>query len=202
LQDIANAGNTVLANNGFPTHEIDQYRMFIGSGITVLMERALPKDQRDPETAAHLADEFQEEYGRNGNAYTKPYPGVADMLNALQARHMKLAVLSNKPHEFTQQCVNEFLSRWTFQVVLGNNDTLPPKPDPTGALQIAGKWNLSPSQILYLGDSDIDMRTAKAAGMFPVGALWGFRSKEELLENGAQALIQKPLDILAYINPS
>jgi phosphoglycolate phosphatase len=199
LQDIAHSGNAVLANNGFPTHEINQYRMFIGSGITVLMARALPEDQRDPETAAHLADEFQKEYGRNGNAYTKLYPGIAEMLSGLQAHHLKLAVLSNKPHEFTRQCVNEFLHHWTFEAVLGYNDIIPPKPDPTGALQIVGKWNLSPSRILYLGDSGIDMQTAKTARMFPIGALWGFRSKEELLENGAKALIQKPQDILAYI---
>jgi phosphoglycolate phosphatase len=146
-----------------------------------------------------LADEFQKEYGRNGNAYTRPYPGIADMLNELQVRHIRLAILSNKPHEFTQQCVKEFLYHWTFEVVLGYHDTIPPKPDPTGALRIADQCHLSPSRILYVGDSGIDMQTAKAVGMFPMGALWGFRSKEELLKNGAQALIQKPQDLLVHI---
>ena len=198
LQDIADAGNTVLANNGFPIHKTDSYRTFIGSGLNILMSRALSPEKRDPETAARLAEAFREEYARNWGVTTKPYPGVSEMLDGLQTRHIKLAVLSNKPDDFTKLCVKGLLPNWEFEAVMGYNDAIPPKPDPTGALQIAGQMNLTPSKILYLGDTDIDIRTAIAAGMSPVGALWGFRSREELMENGAKALLQRPQDILAF----
>lgn len=202
LQDIANAGNTVLANNGFPIHRTDDYRGFIGSGINKLISRALPRNNQNPETVVTLAEEFRVEYSHTWNVTTRVYPGVPEMLDGLQAQSIKLAVLSNKPHDFTQQCVDGLLNDWTFEAVMGYNDKIPPKPDPKGALQIAGKLNSPPSRILYLGDTDIDMKTAIAAGMFPLGALWGFRSKEELFENGAKALLQRPQDILSFFNPS
>ncbi len=200
LQDIANAGNTVLANNGFPIHETDEYRTFIGSGLDKLISRALPHDKKNPETVVALVEEFRVEYGHKWNVTTRPYSGVPEMLDGLHARHVKLAVLSNKPHDFAQQCVGSLLNGWTFKAVMGYNDDIPPKPSPKGALQIADKLNLPSSQIVYLGDSDIDMKTAIAAGMFPIGALWGFRSKEELLENGAKAVLQRPQDILAFFD--
>ncbi|MBN1847429.1 MAG: HAD family hydrolase [Deltaproteobacteria bacterium] len=198
LRDIADAGNAVLAGNGFPTHDVDAYRGFIGSGVPTLMNRALPKEKRNLETATRLADEFREEYNRNWNVSTKPYPGVAEMLDQLQSLSIKRAVLSNKPHDFAKLCVNGLLSSWTFDAVMGYNDQTPPKPDPKGALRIAARLKLSPSRILYVGDSDIDMRTAITAEMYPIGVLWGFRSKEELLENGARALLEKPQDLLAF----
>lgn len=200
LQDIANAANTVLANNGFPIHQIDDYRRFIGSGINKLISRALPRDKQNPETVVALAEEFRAEYGRHWNVTTRVYSGVPEMLDGLKVRRIRLAVLSNKPHDFTQQCVDSLLHGWTFKAVMGYNDKIPPKPDPNGAIQIASKLNLPPSRILVLGDSDIDMKTAIAAGMFPVGALWGFRSREELLENGAKAVLQRPQDILAFFD--
>ena len=107
-----------------------------------------------------------------------------------------MAILSNKPHEFTKVCVAELLPRWHFEVVLGQRNTVPPKPDPAGALEVAAQLQISPSDIIYLGDSEVDMKTAAAASMFPVGAAWGFRPADELLTSGCRALINQPLELL------
>jgi phosphoglycolate phosphatase len=110
-----------------------------------------------------------------------------------------MAVLSNKPDEFTRLCVARLLSGWTFAAVQGATPALPRKPDPRGALAIAAQLNLAPGDVLYLGDTNTDMQTAVAAGMFPVGALWGFRTAEELLATGAAALATTPTEVLAWI---
>ena len=200
LEDIANSANTVLARHGFPTHNLDDYRNFVGDGVTTLITRVLPGEKRHDDTIAECVRAFREEYSRNWNVKTTPYDGVAEMLDELAARHLKLAVLSNKPDDFTKKCVIELLPDWTFEIVLGLHSGIPPKPDPTGARQIAEHLSVPPSRILYVGDSGVDMKTAIAAGMFPVGVLWGFRSREELQDNGAQALIQRPQDILAVLS--
>lgn len=199
LEDIADSANRVLSNHDFSTHKPDDYRMFVGSGISELMTRALPEEERDPDTIDVYVKEYRQEYARNWNKKTKPYMGIAGMLDKLVSRHIKIAVLSNKLHAFTKQCVDELLPRWKFDVVMGFKNKIPLKPDPTSALQIAKQLNLSPSQILYVGDSAIDMKTAVAAGMHPVGVLWGFRSKDELQKNGAKTLIGRPEAILELL---
>jgi len=200
LRDIANAANTVLAGHGIPTRDIDEYRYFVGDGMRMLIHRALPEGKRSGETMDDLVEEFRRVYVRNWNVTTRPYPGVSDMLDAVSSRPLGLAVLSNKPDNFTKMCVTEFLSAWTFDVVLGSRPEAPRKPDPTTALAIARTLGVVPKQILYLGDSAVDMKTATAAGMFPVGALWGFRSRTELEESGAQALIERPADLVPLLH--
>ncbi len=110
-----------------------------------------------------------------------------------------MTVLSNKAHDLTEMMVSRMLARWHFEMVLGALPSIPKKPDPAAALQIARQLALSPSEFIYLGDSDVDMKTASAAGMYPVGALWGFRSADELQAGGAKALIAQPLDLLRLI---
>ena len=127
---------------------------------------------------------------------TRLYDGVPEMLDALTGRGLRIAVVSNKPDDFTKQCVAYFLPNWRFDAVIGQRDEIPHKPDPAGALEAAERLNIHTGDCLYLGDSAVDMKTAVAAGMFPVGALWGFRSAKELRENGAQVLIKRPLEVL------
>jgi len=196
LEDLGNAVNRVLSEKGFPTHKLDAYRYFIGEGTAMLITRALPKEKGNDSTIHACQEAFLKDYGNNWNVKTRPYDGVTEMLDALTARRLKIAVLSNKPHEFTERCVTDLLPTWAFDVVLGESNTVPQKPDPAGALKVAKCLKIPPADFLYLGDSAIDMKTAIAAGMFPVGALWGFRSIEELQESGAQALIERPLEIL------
>ena len=201
LQDLADSTNTVLAGCGFPTHDTDAYRTFVGDGVTKLFQRVLPPDVRRAEVIASCAATFREVYGQRWNVHTRPYDGIPELLQWLAARHVTLAVLSNKPDDFTQRCVREFLADYEFDVVLGQRDGQPLKPDPAGALAIRDRLGLSAKQIVYLGDTDVDMQTARAAGMFPVGALWGFRTREELLAGGAQAVLQHPLELVRIFDP-
>ena len=196
LEDLGNSVNSVLARRDLPTHALDEYRYFVGDGTAMLITRALPQGKRNDETVRACLEELREAYGRNWNVNTRPYEGIPEMLDALTEHGLKMAVLSNKQHEFTRLCVADLLSNWTFDVVFGQRDEVRRKPDPTGALEVAERLNLPPADFLYLGDSAVDMKTATAAGMFPVGVLWGFRPAEELKEVGARALIERPLEIL------
>ena len=159
LEDLGNAANCVLAGKGFPIHTLETYRYFVGDGVTMLMNRALPEDNRNDDTIRACVRAFREEYGRNWHVKTRPYDGVPEMLDALVAHGLKMAVLSNKPDEFTKQCVTEFLPDWTFDMVLGQSNSVPLKPDPSGAREIAKCLNISPSNFIYLGDTAIDMKT-------------------------------------------
>jgi phosphoglycolate phosphatase len=200
LDDIANSANSVLSRYGFPTHAVDAYRWFVGDGVTMLMARALPAERRTDDNITSCAKAFREVYRRNWNVHTRPYNGIPELLNALSARDVEMAVLSNKPHDFTKLCVQEFLGEWPFEMVLGLRHGVPQKPDPAGALKIAARLARAPARILYLGDSAVDMKTAVNAGMFPLGALWGFRALEELLENGAGGIVETPMDVLGYLD--
>ena len=199
LEDLADAVNRTLAAHGFPTHSVDAYRYIIGDGSKKLIERALPPEHRDRETVAGCFEAYRHDYRQNWNVKTKLFEGIPEMLHRLTERRLKMAVLSNKPHEFTQQCVAELLAPWHFEPILGQRENVPLKPDPAGALEIVRQFNLPPSDFLYLGDSAVDMQTATAAGMFAVGACWGFRTATELRQSGAKKLIEKPAELLCLI---
>ena len=196
LHDIADSANAVLAGHGFPTYAATMYRQFVGEGVATLLARALPADCRDPQRIAQYAAEFREVYGQKWNVHTQPYEGIVPLLDKLSAEHVPMAVLSNKPDEFTQKCVRQYLPRAGFAAVVGQRDTHPRKPDPTAALALACQLSVPADQFLYLGDSAVDMETARRAGMQPIGAGWGFRSRQELRDGGAAAIIDHPLDLL------
>ena len=199
LDDIGSCANRVLKKRGFPGHETSEYRYFIGDGAAMLIQRALPEKNRDPDTVAAGVKEFKALYQKNCDLRTVLYPGIPELLDELAVRKTKKAVLSNKPHELTVRSVKNLLSKWRFDFVFGQRDHAPRKPDPAGALEIAAHLDILPSDFLYLGDSSVDMKTAVSAGMFPVGALWGYREEEELRENGARMLINNPHEILELI---
>jgi len=121
---------------------------------------------------------------------------VTELLDSLVRKGIRMAILSNKPHEFTELMVSKLLSKWQFEIVLGALPGTPKKPDPAVALEIAKRMEIPPAEYLYLGDSDVDMQTATAADMYPAGALWGFRTGEELLHGGAKILIKHPAELL------
>jgi phosphoglycolate phosphatase len=198
LHDLGNAVNRVLSKHNLPTHELDAYRYFVGDGSKMLIIRALPGNQRYEELIETCLDEFKNDYEQNWNIETSVYSGIPDLLDAVSSRGIKLAVLSNKPHKFTQNCVQHYFPKWTFDVVLGQQPAIPQKPHPAGALAIAKQMKIAPSDFCYVGDSAVDMKTACASGMFPIGVLWGFRQLEELKASGAAALVGQPLDVLNY----
>lgn len=199
LEDLGNSVNRVLAERGFPVHDLDRYRYFVGDGVLMLITRALPKQKQKNDVIHACVDAFQKDYSQNWMAKTRLYDGIAEMLDELIVQNMKLAVLSNKPHKFTKRCVDELLSNWKFEIVLGQRDNVPRKPSPEGALEIVENLNTKPENVLYLGDSAVDMQTAVAAGMFPVGVLWGFRSMKELQDAGAKVLIERPSEVLPLL---
>jgi len=199
LADIGNAMNRTLAKEGFPIHPLEAYRYFVGDGVTMLVTRALPPESRNPATIQRCLQVYRTDFNQNWNIQTRPYAGIPEMLDALVKREVKMAILTNKPYDFTQLCVAEFLSPWKFEMVIGERADLPKKPDPTGALEIARRFQLPPSEILYLGDTAVDMQTARAAHIVPVGVLWGFRPREELQASGAQVLLNQPLEILSLL---
>lgn len=199
LEDLADSCNSVLQIKGFPTHSIEAYRNFVGSGAAMLVSRALPDDRQDDDLKADCLKAFIKEYEYRWKEKTMPYKEVPEMLDALVDKNIKMTVLSNKPHDFTKLCVKEFFPKWKFAIVQGHSNIIPLKPDPKGACEIARSMNILPCEFLYLGDSGIDMITAVRAGMFPVGALWGFRSEEELRKNGALKVINRPTDVLNFI---
>ena len=200
LEDLGNAMNSILAKNNLPTHNIDTYRNFVGDGVEMLVTRALPCDKTNSDAIRTYTRAFRDEYDRGWNVKTKPYDGIGELLNELKLRGLKIAVLSNKPDIYTNRCVSEFLPNWKFDMVLGQQDSFPKKPDPAGAIRISKYLKITPENIIYLGDTATDMQTAIVAGMYPVGALWGFRSEKELQENGAKALVKKPQDILEILS--
>ena len=203
LADIANSANSALARYGSPPRGADEYRYFVGEGVTVLISRALPAEKRNDDIISDCVKAFRESYSLNWNVNTKPYDGVMELLDELTSKQVKMTILSNKPDNFTKRCVRELLPYKRFEMVLGQREGIPMKPDPAGALEIAETLGIASSQFLYLGDSGLDMQTATRAGMFPVGAAWGFRSEEELRTHGAQVVVEQPRDLLDILdNPS
>jgi len=196
LNDIAEAMNLVLRDNGFPPHPIDMYKNFIGKGLEKLIEQALPLKAVTPLPMPTYLQAFRAAYAKNWHTNTRPYPGIPDLLTHLSQQDVSMAILSNKAHEFTVQMATALLDRWQFQQIRGAGSEFPKKPNPKAAWHIINHMNLRREQCLLVGDSGIDMQTATAAGIFPVGVTWGFRPESELLDNGCRFLARHPLDIL------
>ncbi|HPW58263.1 MAG TPA: HAD family hydrolase [Candidatus Rifleibacterium sp.] len=197
LTDLADATNRVLTCHGFATHPVGAYRYFVGDGMRMLVERALPPEQRVAEVVDQVFSELHADYGENWAVATRPYAGVVELLAGLQQRGIVMSVLSNKPDEFTGVMVRTYFPDIPFKCIYGLSDRVAKKPDPSGALRIAAETGIKPAQTLYLGDTLVVMKTAVSAGMFPIGALWGFRDEPELRAGGAELLLQHPLQLLA-----
>lgn len=198
-EDVGNAMNRVLASKGLPTHTTEQYGIFLGSGARSLVIRALPEDQRDDGTVAECLNTFRLDYQQNCTIKTAPYTGIPELLDELVTQKIMLGILTNKPQDTTAVCVRELLSRWPFEVVIGQRDGQPTKPDPSGALEAAREMGVAPEKVLYVGDTAVDMETALRAGMDPVGVAWGFREIDELVASGAHVVIHHPLELLDQI---
>lgn len=196
LEDLAGAVNTALEQLGLPQHPVQTYRYFVGDGRRMLALRSLPPGCRDDATLSRLLQVLNDDYMKGWMGMTKPYPGIPEMLDRLTVRGIRMAILSNKPHDYTEATAASLLSQWSFEHVIGESTDNPRKPDPSGALRIAEAMRLDPQTCIYIGDSGVDMQTARAAGMYPVGVLWGFRDATELLSDGAALLAHHPEDIV------
>jgi phosphoglycolate phosphatase len=198
LEDLADAANATLAHFGFPVHPVDSYRYFVGEGLKTLTQRIIPGSAASDAELAEYMQKFGEIYSRNWNAHSAPYSGIPEMITALSSAGIQLAVLSNKPHEFTKICVEEFFTENSFSFVLGQREGVAKKPDPAGALKLAGKMGLSVKEILYVGDTATDMQTGNSAGMKTIGVEWGFRDRAELEANNAWRIVTTPAEVVKY----
>ena len=198
LEDIAVCMNKVLEELNLPIHKIDDYKYFVGSGVDVLVNNAL-KDSSQ-EIKNEVLEKFKKEYDQQLHAKTKPYAGIYELLDELKKLDYNLAVLSNKPHDFTVAYINYLFKDYNFKEVHGQKKEVPKKPDPIGAINIAKALNIPCSEIFFVGDTMVDMQTAKSANMKAIGVLWGFRDEEELLTNGADFIVKHPLEILEIVN--
>lgn len=195
LSDIGGAMNAVLEKASFPTHPIEAYKQMVGKGVRSLVEKAAPAGK----FSNSLLVSMREEYHKRSDNETTLYPGVSDLLDGLKSRGLVFGILSNKPQVLTEQAVSRFLGQWDIPVVLGARDDIPLKPSAVGALEAASLLNVPAEDFLYLGDTGTDMETAIAAGMKPVGALWGFRDRYELVQAGAEVLLDRPTELLNLV---
>ncbi len=197
LKDIAISANHVLNEYGKSPIETQKYRYLVGSGALALMQSILP-NLSDEEYQKAL-EIFEKHYTKQFDVNTQKYEGISKMLTFFQVRGYKMAVLSNKPNRFTKMCVLKYLKNWNFDAVYGVREGVPKKPDPAGVFEILKELHVKPEETLYVGDTKIDMQTALSAGVTPIGVLWGFREKEELLEYGAKYIVANPSEIIKLV---
>lgn len=199
LEDLADSMNRVLERNRLPQHTSTAYKYFVGDGIEMLVRRALPFQVASDNELQRFVNEMKNEYARRWLCKTRPYAGIPEMLAAFAAAGVAMAVLSNKPDDASQAIVKALLPDAVFQVVLGATPQRPKKPNPAAALEIAARLEMASAEFLFVGDTAIDMQTAEAAGMFPLGVLWGFRPAEELIASGAKMLVAEAHHLIPWV---
>jgi len=198
FEDIADAMNSVLQQHNFPIHETQAYKHFVGNGLRNLVRSTLPENH-DEELVNKCLDSMIDLYRNNCLNKTKLYDGISDLLDELVSRKLKLTIFSNKADELTKKIVLALLPNWNFEAVIGLTTEAHKKPNPLVALQISDKLGIRPENMIYVGDSGVDMQTANNAGMYAVGALWGFRTKDELTLNGAKYFLNYPMDLIKIL---
>jgi phosphoglycolate phosphatase len=198
LADISASMNRALGSYGFAGHSPEAYRYFVGDGIEAVARRILPPGEAG--RAADIVAAFRSDYAQHLLDSTRLYEGVPELLDELAARGEKLAIVSNKPERPARQLARALCDRWPFLAVHGQSEDWPLKPDPTLTLALARAAGAAPHRCLFVGDSNVDMLTARGAGMHPVGVLWGFREAAEPAAAGAEALIARPGELLALLD--
>lgn len=198
LKDIGICANVVLKEFDLPTHELADYKNFVGGGVQFLLENCTPQNISD-ELLKKLFKRFIEVYELSVHGQTKPYDGIEELLQELYKQEIKMGILSNKMHDMTVKYYEKFFSGYNIQEVHGQKLDIPKKPDPIAAISIAQRFGIECKDILFVGDSDVDIKTAKNAGMIAVGVSWGFRGTKELIEHGADHIVQTPQDILELL---
>lgn len=200
LEDLADSVNEMLENHGFPTHDVDAIRRMIGNGTKKLIERALPKEHLvDVGFVQSVIEEYKTIYHHRILEKTRSYPGILEMLHKLSIEHVPMGICTNKHMEAAEMIVKFLFEENLFRIVLGDRPGKPKKPDPTTVLEIAETLGARPEEVVYLGDSAVDMETATRAGFLPVGVLWGFRDKEELVGAGAKILLERPMELFDHV---
>ncbi len=199
LEDIAVCMNQVLKELNLPIHKIEDYKYFVGGGISILVDNALDKNV-SKELKDEVTSRFKVIYDQKLHEKTLPYEGIYELLDELVKLDFKIGILSNKPHEFTFEYAKNLFSKYNIQEIHGQKKEVPKKPDPIAAIEIAQRFDIACEETYFVGDTMVDMQTAVNAKMIGIGVLWGFRDEEELMSNGATFVVKHPLDILEIVN--
>lgn len=201
IASITYCGNLALSRSGLPSFGEEDYKRFVGDGAAMLIRRALlaAGDER-LERFDEVYKTYLDVFAKGCMYQVKPYEGVRALLEELRRLGVRIAVLSNKPDADSLRVVEELFGKGYFDFVQGQRADIPRKPDPAGVYRIMEAFGLSAGDFLYVGDSGVDMKTGRAAGIFTVGVLWGFRERKELAENGADAVIAEPRELLSYLD--
>jgi phosphoglycolate phosphatase len=196
LDDLAYCANKVLSDYNFPTHPVAAYQHFVGDGLNVLLRRALGSERYSEELYQEIVKDFQSLYHLHYLDATKPYKEISNLLEALTHANIKTAIFTNKPHEYAIKIVSHLFPQHDFVFVQGQSEAFPKKPDAKAIKFYLEKLHIAAEDCIYIGDSDVDIYTGHHAKMPAVGVAWGFRGEKELWRAGADAVIQKPLDLL------
>lgn len=199
IDDLGMAANHMLAELGLPKHHLEQYPFMVGNGITKLIERALPAEYRNADQIAAAREIFLGYYGEHCMDLSRPYPGIPELLQELTARGVKVAVASNKYQAGVSKLIGHFFPAIPWTAIEGQRAARPTKPDPAIVYDIMAVAGVTPGQVLYVGDSGVDVDTAARAGVDCVAVSWGFRPRTELIEHGATRIIDHPFRLLQYI---
>ncbi len=196
IADLGMATNHALQRCGFPTHDISAYPLFVGNGVMRLLERALPEDARCEENVNRLRGFFMDFYDLHNADNTEPYPGIEDLLEKLSSRGVRLAVASNKYQKAVEKLILHYFPNIDWAAIEGQKQGYPVKPDPSVVFEILSKSPAPKAEVIYIGDSGVDMETARRACVESVGVTWGFRSEEELVEYNADNIVNAPGEII------
>ena len=199
IADLAESANYALKQLDYPTHPVDAIRTFVGNGINKLLERALPAHEQTEENIMRMRSHFVPYYDIHNADLSTPYPGIVSLLEDLQAKGILIAVASNKYQEATVKLVKQYFPNIDFVEILGQREGINVKPDPSIVFDILQKANLSKENVLYVGDSGVDMQTAINAEVDALGVTWGFRPRAELESFRPMGLIDKAEDLLEFI---
>lgn len=199
IEDLGQAANYALEKNGFATHTMASYPYFVGNGVRRLITRTLPEDNRTTKTVDILLKDFKDFYDQHCTECTKPYEGIIELLEELSDQGIMLAVASNKYQAAVTRIIEHYFGKFKFVAVLGQREGINVKPDPSIVFEILADAKVPKAQALYVGDSGVDMETARRACIDSVGVTWGFRPEKELVENYAGSIISHPRDILNLI---
>lgn len=199
IGDLAVSSNTILKKFGYPEHDVSEYCYMVGDGIPKLIERALPESARIPQVLEPFEKEFLAYYALHKAEQTKPYPGIVEMLERLLEHGIMLAVASNKEHRLTEELVATYFGTDVFSCVSGKRSGVPPKPDPAVVDAIIRSAGVKKEEVIYVGDTSVDMFTARNCGVLAIGVSWGFRTRQELQESGANEIIDLPEELLRHI---
>lgn len=198
IADLAAATNQALRHFGYPTHETEAYRFFVGNGINKLFERALPDCERTEENILKIRSRFIPYYDEHNADLSRPYPGIPELLSTLQQQEIRMAVASNKYQAATRKLISHYFPEINFVEVLGQREGIPAKPDPSIVYDIMRKAEVKNEEVLYVGDSNVDMQTAHHAGVTAIGVAWGFRPRTELEALHPAHILEKAEELLQY----